>query len=266
MQTLTHSLDAGLTALRAARRTVQVFGASTAITGIYASAAVLSGFDQTVAARWTRRWAAALTRSFELRLTVSGRPPVGGALIVANHRSYVDIVALGSLVEACFIGKAEIASWPVLGPTFRVSNTIFVERGNPDSGRWVREQVTDRLGRGLSVINFSEGTTHGGTGLLPFKPGLYRTVLGMDIPIVPTTITYSGMQQRVEWIGNDTFFDHFLRLAGHRAGAAHIHFGQPMRANDFNTVDELITATRRQMLQDLGRREQIDPSEYPELA
>ena len=97
-------------------------------------------------------------------MEVTGRRPTGGALIVSNHRSYVDIVALGGLVEACFIAKAEIQHWPVLGPTFRISSTIFVDRGNPDSGRHVREQVSERLARGLSVINFAEGTTHGGTG------------------------------------------------------------------------------------------------------
>lgn len=265
MAPLLFQLDAARTALRAARRTAQVFGTSSAVTAVYAGVALASGFDQAVAARWTRRWAAALTRAFELRLLVSGQRPEGGALIVSNHRSYVDIVALGSLVEACFIGKAEIASWPVLGPTFRVSNTIFVDRGNPESGRLVREQVLDRLGRGLSIINFSEGTTHGGTGLLPFKPGLFRTVLGMDLPIVPTTLTYS-MEQRVEWIGDDTFFDHFLRLAGHREGRAHIHFGAPLQANDFNTVDELTFEVRRRMLQDLSTREEIHPTDYPELA
>ena len=265
MEPLSHKLTATLTALRAVRRTVQVFGNSAGITAAYALVGLSNGFDPASAARWTRRWAAALTRGFDLRVRVTGTPPDGGALVVSNHRSYVDIIALGSLVEACFIAKAEIARWPVLGATFRVSNSIFVDRGARDSGRQVREQVTERLRRGLSVINFSEGTTHGGTGLLPFKPGLYRTVLGMDIPIVPTTITFSGMEERVEWIGDDTFFDHFLRLAGHSNGTAHVHFLDPLRANDFDTVDGLMAEVRRRMLVDLATREKIDPADYPEM-
>jgi len=266
MDAITSKVSAARAALRAARRTIQVFGASGGVTAIYALVGLANGFDQAAAARWTRRWAAALTRGFDLRVQVTGAPPEGGALVVSNHRSYVDIIALGSLVEACFIAKAEIARWPLLGPTFRVSSTIFVDRGAPDSGRRVRDQVTDRLGRGLSIINFSEGTTHGGTGLLPFKPGLYHTVRGMDIPIVPTTVTYSGMEERVEWIGDDTFLDHFLRLAGHSNGTAHVHFGKPLRADDFATADELLSEVRRRMLQDLSPREEIDPADYPELA
>lgn len=265
MDTITGKLTATRTALRAARRTLQVFGSSGGVTAIYAMVGLANGFEQSSAARWTRRWAAALTRGFDLRVQVTGTPPEGGALVVSNHRSYVDIIALGSLVEACFIAKTEIARWPLLGATFRVSSTIFVDRGAPDSGRRVRDQVSDRLRRGLSIINFSEGTTHGGTGLLPFKPGLYRTVLGMDIPIVPTTITYSGMKERVEWIGDDTFLDHFLRLAGHSNGTAHVHFGEPLQANDFATANELMSEVRRRMLLDLSPREEIDPADYPEL-
>jgi 1-acyl-sn-glycerol-3-phosphate acyltransferase len=250
---LTNILTTVRTALRAARRTIRVFGGSAGVTALYGLDELTSGFDHAVSARWTRRWAAALTRGFDLRVQVTGKAPTGGALLVCNHRSYVDIIALGSLVEASFIAKAEIAHWPVLGPTFRVSNTIFVRRGAPQSGQRVRNQVEAMLRRGLSVVNFAEGTTHGGTGLLPFKPGLFHTVLGMDIPIVPTTITYRGMDERVEWIGDDTFFDHFLRLAGHSNGTAHVHFGQMLRANDFTTANELMGEVRHRMLADLRR-------------
>jgi len=190
------TLNTFRTALRAARRTIRVFGSSVGVTALYGLQELTSGFDHVAASRWTRRWATALTRGFDLRVQVTGEPPAGGALIVSNHRSYVDIIALGSLVDASFIAKSELASWPVLGPTFRLSNTIFVQRNAPQSGRRVRNQVEAMLRRGLSVINFAEGTTHGGTGLLPFKPGLFRTVWGMDIPIVPTTVTYRGMEER----------------------------------------------------------------------
>jgi len=253
------TLDTMRTALRAAGRTIRVFAGSAGVTAQYGLEELTSGYSHAASARWTRRWANALTRGFDLRVQVTGDPPVGGALLVCNHRSYVDIIALGSQVEASFIAKAEIARWPVLGPTFRVSNTIFVQRDAPQSGQRVRHQVEAMLRRGLSVINFAEGTTHGGTGLLPFKPGLFRTVLGLDLPIVPTTITYSGMEERVEWIGDDTFFDHFFRLAGHSNATAHVHFGPELRANDFTTADELMGEVRRRMLADLRLREEIAP-------
>jgi len=267
MQTdLSKTLDRAAQAARAAKRTVGVFGSSMAVTAAFIPVALATRFDPFVQGQWTKRWATILTRAFGLGVDVTGERPGSGALIIANHRSYVDIVAIGGLVEACFIGKADIQSWPVLRTTFRVSNTIFVERDNPASGRRVRQQVTDRLQRGLSIINFAEGTTHDATGLLPFKMGLFKTVLGMQIPIIPTTITYTGIERRVEWVGDDTFLDHFVLLAGHRAMRAHVHFGEPLSADAFDDLEGLVTEVRRRMLSDLSTREEIDPGDYPELA
>ncbi|MFH2007170.1 MAG: lysophospholipid acyltransferase family protein [bacterium] len=263
---LSQTLAQSARAFRAAKRTVGVFGSSLAVTAAYAPVGLVTRFDARVQGRWTRRWAAALTRGFGLGVDVTGERPGSGALIIANHRSYVDIVAIGGLVEACFIGKADIQRWPVLSTTFRLSNTIFVERDNPASGRKVRRQVTDRLRQGLSIINFAEGTTHDATGLLPFKMGLFKAVFGMQLPIIPTTITYSGVERRVEWVGDDTFLDHFLLLAGHRAMRAHVHFGEPLLADTHDDLGELVAEVRRRMLRDLSAREGIDPDDYPELA
>ncbi len=253
-----------LAGFRSARRTARVLGASAAITALYSAVRLARGShhcsDPLVAARWARRWAAALARGFDLHVHTWGRSPREASLIVANHRSYLDIVALGGLVDACFVAKAEIARWPLLGPTFRLSPTIFVHRGSRPSGHRARAQVLERLGQGVSVINFPEGTTHGGTGLLPFKPGLFHAVLGAQIPVVPATVTYSIIGPRVEWIGDDTFWDHLLRLAAHRGASARVWFGEPVLAADFATAKDLLVEVRRQMLLDLAPRETPAPS------
>jgi len=66
---------------------------------------------------WARRFARWYWRGIGailgLRFVVRGAPaerrPV---LYVANHSSYLDIVALGSVVEAAFIAKLEVKGWP----------------------------------------------------------------------------------------------------------------------------------------------------------
>ena len=40
--------------------------------------------------------------------TADGRP----VIYVANHTSWLDILALGAQLDACFIAKAEVAGWP----------------------------------------------------------------------------------------------------------------------------------------------------------
>ena len=36
-------------------------------------------------------------------------------LFAANHVSYLDITVLGSLLDASFIAKTEVAGWPLFG-------------------------------------------------------------------------------------------------------------------------------------------------------
>jgi 1-acyl-sn-glycerol-3-phosphate acyltransferase len=259
-------LARGTRIARAGARTLGVFGSSTAVAMAYVPVAAAHGFGPAVGASWTQRWAASLAKGFDLRMEVTGTIPDYPALIVANHRSYVDIPAIGSLFRACFIAKAQIKSWPVLGLAFHVSPTLFVDRGSRDSGRAVREAVRDRLSRGVSIINFAEGTTKDGTGLLPFKVGLFKDIFGLGLPVVPVTLTYTGMSHRVEWVGNDTFLAHFLRLAGHEALTAHVHVLPTIQASGCADVGGLVRAVRRAMLEDLAGREPIDPADYPELS
>ncbi|MDY0004995.1 MAG: lysophospholipid acyltransferase family protein [Polyangia bacterium] len=260
------ALSLGGRLARAGVRTLGVFGGSTAVALAYTPVAMATGGDLALGATWTRRWAKALVMGFGLRLEVQGELPGFGALIVSNHRSYVDIAALGSLFDACFIAKAQIRHWPVLGFAFGISPTLFVDRGNPESTRAVREAVRDRLARGLSIINFAEGTTKDGPGLLPFKRGLFVEAQALGIPVVPVTLTYTGMDRRVEWVGDDTFFDHFLRLAGHSGLTAHVHVLPALRASDHADPELLVRAVRRAMLLDLAGREDIPAEAYPELA
>lgn len=251
---------------RAGARTLGVFGGSTAVALAYTPVAIATRGEYGAGARWTRRWAKALVRGFGLRMDVRGEGPGTGALVVANHRSYVDIAALGSLFDGCFIAKAQIRHWPVLSYAFAVSPTLFVDRGNRESTRAVREAVRERLAQGVSILNFAEGTTKDGPGLLPFKRGLFVEAMALGIPVVPVTLTYTGMDHRVEWVGDDTFFDHFLRLAGHKGLTAHVRILPTLQAGGFQDVESLVKAVRRVMLLDLAEREPIDPADYPELA
>jgi 1-acyl-sn-glycerol-3-phosphate acyltransferase len=250
---------------RAGLRTAAVLGESTATTAAYVTVAAASGFDLHVGARWTSRWAARLARRFGLRFDVRGQMPDYPALIVANHRSYVDIPAVGSLTAAHFIAKADIQRWPLLGLTFRVSPTLFVDRGNADRRRALRREVRRRFEQGVSIINFAEGTTTAGPGMLPFKMGLFKELHPMGIPVVPVTVTYTGMASRVEWIGNDTFLGHLLRLAGHDDLTAHLHILEPMHTGDHPTLAGFVGELRRRMLADLATREDLDLDADPQL-
>ncbi|MEO7556290.1 MAG: HAD-IB family hydrolase [Acidimicrobiales bacterium] len=65
---------------------------------------------------------------------VANIPDVGPAIIVANHRSYFDPMALGMALSergrpVRFLGKKEVFDAPIIGPLARAFGGIRVERG-----------------------------------------------------------------------------------------------------------------------------------------
>src|SRR5690242_17741404 len=55
-------------------------------------------------------------RAHDLVVTVRGEIPRGPALIVANHTSYVDPIALLPVCPAIPVAKGQVLAWPIIGP------------------------------------------------------------------------------------------------------------------------------------------------------
>ena len=169
-----------------------------------------SGWTANLAAAHARRWAATLTRGLDIRVTLQGRPPDQGALVVSNHRSYLDIVVILSHTDAAFLAKAELKNWPVFGYAAQKGNTVFVDRSSPESRSMARQALADRIDDGVSVVVFPEGTTTAGPGLLPFKNGIFHMAAQKGIPVVPVSVVYENPE--APWTGDDFFVPHFLKI------------------------------------------------------
>jgi 1-acyl-sn-glycerol-3-phosphate acyltransferase len=97
-----------------------------------------------------------------LRIRVAGPLPPADRpfLLLSNHVSYWDILALGSLFPLGFMAKDCVGRWPVLGTVTRLCNTIFVDRGCV-RGRWRALRTLQRKVQELPYCVFPEGTTTG---------------------------------------------------------------------------------------------------------
>src|SRR5208282_5045778 len=86
--------------------------------------------------RWVKRWADALLELFAVRVTVHGGPRRAGAgrLIVANHRSTIDVAILLSTFGGRMVSRADLSGWPLIGAAARSVGTIFVDRESAMSG------------------------------------------------------------------------------------------------------------------------------------
>jgi 1-acyl-sn-glycerol-3-phosphate acyltransferase len=151
-----------------------------------------------------QRYQRFLSRVFGIRVTIIGKPVQDrGVLMVSNHTSYLDIVALGGIARVSFVAKSEVAKWPLFGTFARLQRTVFVERERRSQTGVSRDQIRDRLLEGDALVLFPEGTSNDGNRVLPFKSALMgaaESQIGtaasgepVYVPVQPVSISYVGV-------------------------------------------------------------------------
>jgi 1-acyl-sn-glycerol-3-phosphate acyltransferase len=111
-------------------------------------------------------------------------------IVVCNHQSAVDIlVVYGWLkLDLKWVIKQELRKVPAIGVGCEKVGHIFVERENPNHARQAIEEALDRLGKGIGILFFVEGTRSPDGKLLPFKKGAFRTAIEQQLPVLPVTL------------------------------------------------------------------------------
>jgi 1-acyl-sn-glycerol-3-phosphate acyltransferase len=146
-------------------------------------------------ARWRRfvyrTWARVGLWGLGVRCRVRGAPPVGAALIAANHQCVLDTLILAAVCGANLVSKAEVGEWPVFGYMARSMGTLFLERTRKRDLIGVNRALRAALERGDCMAFFPEGTTSDGRALLPFRPGLFEPAVELGIAVVPVAIRLS---------------------------------------------------------------------------
>ncbi|MBN8927523.1 MAG: 1-acyl-sn-glycerol-3-phosphate acyltransferase [Rhodospirillales bacterium] len=150
-----------------------------------------------------------------------GRP----VMFVSNHSSWVDIPVLGGVLDAAFVAKGEVGTWPVISTIARLGRTVFVSR---QRGSTVRERDTmrGRFAGGDNMILFPEGTSSDGSRVLPFRSAFFAAAEpppGGQAPLIqPVSVVYdrigglpAGRASRpvFAWYGDMDIATHFWRLA-----------------------------------------------------
>ena len=111
-------------------------------------------------------------------------------LIMFNHRSYVDILALfkATPLRFHFGSKKSIFAVPILGFAMRKMGHIPIYRENPREVLTLYRSLGERIKRGDSFALAPEGTRH--TGLHPgrFKKGPFIFALNYQIKILPVVL------------------------------------------------------------------------------
>lgn len=171
-----------------------------------------------------------------MRYEVHGKPLQGPGAIVANHASWLDILALNAAQRIYFVSKEEVAAWPGIGWLARATGTVFIRRDKRRSADHVA-QFRTRLTAGHKLLFFPEGTSTDGLRVLAFKPTLFAAFfderLRDTLQIQPVTLRYTapdGTDPRFYgWWGDMELGPHLLStLATPRQGQITVTFHDPL--------------------------------------
>jgi len=189
-----------------------------------------------------RLWFRGCCNLCALRLRIIGAPHEAGSTFYAvNHVSYLDIVALGAVLDAVFVAKREVRGWPLFGPLARLVRTEFISRKANEAEVQTRS-LAARLAEGESLIVFPEGTSTDGFGVRPFKTSLFGVTAhlpeGSDLKVQPVSISYpryvtgkaliGGLEALYAWYGEMTLLPHLLGVFGLRGAEVEIRFHEPV--------------------------------------
>lgn len=177
--------------------------------------------------RMIRWWSIGMLRVFGLRAVRFGQPLSDPVLFVANHTSWIDIGMLHSQRAACFVAKAEIARWPLVGWMAGTGGTIFHRRGSNHSLAAVMQVMVERLRDGRSVAVFPEGGSGFNGVLRVFHARIFQAALDADVPVQPVALRFARQGRRVIDAGfreEETFMANLVRLLGDAPMDAEVHF------------------------------------------
>ena len=163
-------------------------------------------------------WSQGMLRHLGMELHVQGSFEPGPKLIVINHVSWLDIMAVHAVCpEARFVSKADVKQWPVVRHLVDSAQTLYIERARRRDAMRVVHQVADALREGHTVAVFPEGTTGAGPELLPFHANLLQAAISSEAQVQPVVLRFadagSAFSASAAYIGETTLTQSLWWLA-----------------------------------------------------
>ena len=186
------------------------------------------------------------------RVKVIGTPLKRDVFFIANHISWMDILALAGASGTAFVSKAELNDVPVVGWLSRLNRTVFVKRENRMGVAAQINALREALSDNWSVTVFPEGTVTDGQSLLPFKTSMLR-VLEPPPPgvlVQPVVLFYGDIAEWLGWVGDETGLNNAKRVLARRGTfPLELHFLEPFSPEDHHGR-KAIAAKAREEIED----------------
>lgn len=200
-----------------------------------------------------------------LEIVRHGAPaPARPLLLLANHVSWLDVIALGTLGPMSFLAKAEVGAALPLRLLSAFQRTLFVDRTRRSDLVRSSAEIGARLGEGTPVVLFAEGTSSLGTHVLPFRPALVSAARAAPGTLIqPLAIAYTRLEglplsrrdrSDLAWVGAMGPFDTLGPILARAPKRIEIAFADPFAAGPDRKADaRRAEAAVRAMLRALNR-------------
>jgi 1-acyl-sn-glycerol-3-phosphate acyltransferase len=221
--------------------------------GLAAVLPLLPGSVREGSMRW---WFAAVLAVLGVRLTRYGPSRFGsGVLVVANHVSWLDVVAIGAVQPVRMLAKREVGGWPVVGALAARAGTIFLDRDRLCSLPAVVAELAAALRAGAAVGVFPEGTTWCGMSTGSFRPAVFQAALDAGAAVRPVALRYRLSDGRsttgAAFLGTETLGSSLRRIARLRGMVVELNVLPLLRPGPGEGRRELARATCRAVRQTL---------------
>tara|TARA_Y100000741_G_scaffold280125_1_gene219897 strand:+ start:6872 stop:7648 length:777 start_codon:yes stop_codon:yes gene_type:complete len=187
-----------------------------------------------------------------------------GTLYIANHISWFDILCLGSILNARFIAKKEVASMGIFGFLAKLSNTFFIDNSNKNKIYQYNNLIREKLINGESLILFPEGTTSEGNSIRKFKSSLFECINSSEslINVQPISICYvrknnlpMGIYSRrfIAWVGETSMVSSMKEFLSSGSITVNLIFHPKVSIKRFDNRKELSSFCEEQILIGLNK-------------
>ncbi|MAU00771.1 MAG: hypothetical protein CL608_26805 [Anaerolineaceae bacterium] len=148
-----------------------------------------------------------------VRVTCSDEEKLKGfdGFFFPNHVSYVEVLALESIMPTRFLAKAEIRDWWVVGKIAAAIGCVFVQRGDRASRREARQALTE-VKSFPPITIFPEGKRGPGDALLPFRYGAFEIVTQGGFAFLPIAVSFNNLEIAI-WHRKENILKALWRLA-----------------------------------------------------
>ncbi len=122
-------------------------------------------------------------------------------LLLSNHISWTDIIAIGSVADVTFVAKKGIGRTFFVGFMASLQRTLYVDYERRSDTRRTAREMGKRLASNGAVLLFAEGHRDLGTHVQPFRSALVGAAQSAmeaggasEVMIQPVTIAYTHLQ------------------------------------------------------------------------